>query len=300
MIDRRAFCAGGALLLATACAASPTSQPEPRAEGGGEVDAAFEAIRAKLGAGARLGVAAIDTGSGRQLRFDADSRYAMCSVFKLPLAAAVLAEAARGRLSLRTPVHFTAADLLDYAPVVRAHAAEGSLRIGELCAAAVEVSDNSAANLLLPLVGGPAGLTRFLRAAGDAVTRLDRNEPALNTNLPGDSRDTTTPAAMAELVRSLLVGNVLPAEWRDMLANWTRRSTTGRHRLRAGLPAGWTVGDKTGTGPNGAHNDVAVAWRPNAAPLVIASFQSGGTADEAARNAAHAEVARLVVRHFAR
>ena len=293
MIDRRSLCLAGAASLVSACVRKPARAAEP------DHRARFEAIRATLGEGGRLGVAAIDTGSGRRIVHDGDGRYAMCSTFKLPLAAAVVSAASRGVFSLRQPVRFTAADILDYAPVVKAHAAQGSLRVGELCAAAIEVSDNSAANLLLPLIGGPEGLTRFIRAAGDPVTRLDRIEPALNSNVPGDPRDTTTPAAMAALAERILVGDLLAADWRGIVVGWTKRATTGRARLRAGLPDGWTVGDKTGTGANGAHNDVAVAWPPGRPPIVIASYLSGGSADDPVRDAAHAAAARLVVEALA-
>ncbi|TFI59299.1 class A beta-lactamase [Sphingomonas parva] len=293
MIDRRTFCAGGALLLG-ACAASPASPP--RDEDAGHAEAALEAIRATLGNGARLGVAAIDTATGSRLLFDADSRYAMCSTFKAPLAAAILSAAERGTLSLDEEIAFGPADLLDHAPVVRANLAKPRLPVRTLCAAIVEVSDNSAANLLLARIGGPAGLTRFVRAAGDSVTRLDRTEPELNSNLPGDPRDTTSPAAFAALIQRLVLGDVLRPASRDLLAGWLRSASTGLDRLRAGLPQGWTAGDKTGTG-NGANNDVAVAWRPDGSALVIASF-TNGDAPAGVRNAAHAEVARLVVRQL--
>ena len=292
MIDRRSLCFAGAASLVSACVRSPASSRSVH-------DRRFEAIRATLGAGGRLGVAAIDTGSGRRLAHDGDGLYAMCSTFKLPLAAAIVASASRGTFSLRQPIRFTATDILDYAPVVKAHAARGSLRVGELCAAAVEVSDNSAANLLLPLIGGPEGLTRFMRAAGDPVSRLDRTEPALNSNLPGDPRDTTSPIAMAALTEHMLVGNLLGPDWRKIVIGWTQQATTGRARLRAGLPPDWTVGDKTGTGANGAHNDVAIAWPPGQPPIVIASYLSGGTAGDPVRNAAHAAIAGLVVETLA-
>lgn len=287
-IDRRAVLLGGAAALGgCAIGFGPAAHTE------------FVAIRGTLGPGARLGVAVLDTGSGHRIGFDADARYAMASTFKAPLAAAVLARADAGALSLDDPVRFGTADLLEYAPVVRAAVGRGSLTVRQLCAAAVEVSDNSAANLLLGLIGGPVGFTRFVRAAGDCSTRLDRIESELNANTPGDPRDTTTPAAMTDLMRALLVGRVLAPSSAALLRDWMVGSTTGRERLRAGLPPDWRVGDKTGTGERGAVNDVAVAWPPGRAPIFIACYQSGGDADRPVRNLAHARVAKLVAERLA-
>jgi beta-lactamase class A len=289
MIGRRLFMFGTAA-LAAACMGYPNESRRARVD--------FRALRDTLGPGGRLGVAALDVSSGRLLVHDEHGRYAMASTFKAALAAAILAEIDRGALSLDQEIQFGRSDLVTYAPVVEAHLARGRLPLERLCAAIVEVSDNAAANLLLARIGGPAGLTAFIRRCGDPVTRLDRNELALNSNLPGDPRDTTAPAAMVGLLRTLLLGNVLTAASRTRLIGWMEGSTTGRERLRAGLPAGWRVGDKTGTGANGAHNDVAIAWPPRRGPVLIACYQSGGNADAAIRNAVHAAVARAVASAF--
>ena len=288
MIDRRFFLAG-ATLLATGCSAPPTASEQSRTS--------LELLRAELGQRARLGVAALDTGSGRTLGFDANSRYAMCSTFKLPLAAAILARADAGRLQLNDDIGFERADLLDHAPVVRRNLARGKLSVERLCAAIVEVSDNSAANLLLRRIGGPAALTAFVRQNGDRVTRLDRYEEELNSNLPGDPRDTTTPAAMLGLMRTLLLGNVLRPASRTKLIGWMEGATTGLRRLRAGLPPGWRAGDKTGNGANGAANDIAIAWPPERPPILIASY-SAAPRSTIARHAAHAAVGRVVAGAF--
>ena len=285
MIVRRMFIGGGLAVLGGCALDRP---------GGRSADAEFVAIRATLGAGARLGVAAVDTGDGRSLGFDADSRYAMASTFKVALAAAVLVRADDGRLSLDDPVPFGPADLVEYAPVVVANLGRGALSVRQLCAAVVEVSDNSAANLLLARIGGPAGLTAFIRRSGDGMTRLDRTEPTLNRNDVGDPRDSTTPLAMVSLMRTLLTGSVLKPASRAQLTGWMESSTTGRERLRAGLPESWRAGDKTGTGGRGAFNDIAIAWPPGRPPILIASYQSGGDAAKAIRDLAHARTARLV------
>jgi beta-lactamase class A len=293
MLDRRTFVA--AAIAAGACARSVPAAPFPK-----HAFARFEAIRATLGPGGRLGVAAIDIGSGHQLGFDANSRYAMASTFKLPLAASVLALVERGELSLDEELPFGPDDPLDNSPTVAANAARGRLPVRQLCAGIIEVSDNSAANILLRRTGGPEALTRFIRACGDPVTRLDRYEMELNSNLPGDPRDTTSPAAMARLVRKLVLGDVLAEENRNRLSLWLKKSVPGPDRLKAGLPVPpWLVGHKTGTGANGAVNDVAIAWRSGKPPLVIACYQSGGTAGAPARFAAHAAVGRLVAETLA-
>ncbi|HEX8226071.1 MAG TPA: class A beta-lactamase [Allosphingosinicella sp.] len=296
MIDRRTFIAAGAASLLAGCARAR----EPSYKMMMEFDRRFRAVRASLGPGGRLGVAAIDTGSGRELRFDADSRYAMASTFKLPLAGFVLALADRGELSLEEKLPFPPGKPLDNSPVVERYWDEGGLSVVRLCSAIVELSDNSAANMLLRRTGGPEALTRFIRACGDPVTRLDRYEMELNSNLPGDPRDTTSPAAMAGLARTLVLGDTLAEQSRRHLSTWLQKSVPGPDRLKAGLPAPpWLVGHKTGTGANGAVNDVAIAWRSGKAPVVIASYQSGGTAERPARFAAHAAVGRLVAEVFA-
>lgn len=243
-------------------------------------------------------MAALDTATGARIGHRAAERFAMCSTFKALLAACILARVDQGKLALEHRVPYRESDLLEYAPVTRARLAEGSLTVEELCAAAVEISDNTAANLLLAQIGGPAGLTAYLRGLGDEVTRLDRDEPTLNENLPGDPRDTTTPDAMTDTYRTLLVGDrALSEASRARLAAWMVRSTTGLARLRAGLPRDWVVGDKTGTS-GGVANDVAVAWPPSRAPIVITCFVDAPSASADARNAAHAEVARIVAEVF--
>lgn len=297
MLDRRAFILGGAA-LAAACSETSANSRAPAKSQAQSAAPDFAAIQATLGAGARLGVFALDTGSGRTLAHDADSRYAMCSSFKLPLAAAILAEADRGALALDREIAFTPADFVTYSPVIEANMALGRLPIERLCAAIVEVSDNTAANLLLAQIGGPAGLTVFFRRCGDTVTRLDRTEPTLNSNIAGDPRDTTTPAAMTAQMRAFLFGDILSPAARARLIGWMEAASTGRNRLRAGFPPDWRAGDKTGTA-NGANIDLAIAWAPQRAPILIASLIDARGSTDTARNAAHAAVARGVATAFA-
>lgn len=246
--------------------------------------------------GGRIGVSALTgtQGDGGDISIESDQRFAHCSTFKWALAAAILQRVDQGRLRLDRDIAYGDKDVLSYAPVTRAHVGKGRMAVTDLCAATVELSDNTAANLLLPLIGGPAGLTQFARGLGDAVTRFDRNEPELNSNLPGDDRDTTTPAAMAGLLRTVFTGTALQPDSLARLKSWMVNCQTGKARIRAGVPAGSVVADKTGTGANGAVNDVAVIWPPKDGPVFLAIYTSGGNLDGAGRDKTIADITRLV------
>jgi beta-lactamase class A len=284
---------GRGALLALLCLALPawTAPPSPASP-----EAQLAALEAR--AGGRLGVAALDTGSGRRLAHRGAERFPMCSTFKVLLAGATLARVDAGREALDRPIGYGEADLLEYAPVTIARVAEGRLTVGELCAASVEVSDNAAANLLMRELGGPGAVTAFARALGDSVTRLDRLEPELNEALPGDPRDTTTPEAMLADLKALLLGPTLRTASRTRLEGWMTACKTGGKRLRAGLPADWAVGDKTGSGQRGTVNDVALLRPPLRAPILVTAYYSGSAASAEDRNAVLAEVARIVVTAF--
>jgi beta-lactamase class A len=286
---RRTFLLGAAAAWAGACTPSRVRAPAPGPRSPAEIEASV---------GGRVGVFVLDTGTGRQLGHRSEERFAMCSTFKWVLAAAVLARVDRGELSLNERVSYGAADLLEYAPVTRAHVAEGSMTIDALARAAVTVSDNCAANLLLPAIGGPAGFTQFVRSQGDPVTRLDRNEPNLNENGPGELRDTTTPRAMVGLMQHVLCGDALSPSGRARLIGWLRACETGRERLRAGLPAQWDIGDKTGSGPHGTANDVAIAQPPGRAPILVAAYLSGGSSGLRVLQSAHADIGRWIAHEF--
>lgn len=227
-------------------------------------------------AGGRLGVFALDTGSGRTLALRADERFGLCSTFKLPLAAAVLREADAGRLALDEILRFGPDDMVPHAPVTQRHLVDRGMRIDALAEAAQTTSDNVAANLLIARLGGPERVTAMFRAMGDGQTRIDRIEPQMNFVPTGEVRDTTTPRAMAQTAARLMTGDVLAEATRARLREWMIATQTGLRRIRAGLPPDWTAGDKTGTGiaagmPN-KHNDVAVIWPPARAPLAVAVY----------------------------
>lgn len=244
--------------------------------------------------GARLGLAVLDSGSGRSVAWRPDERFALCSTFKTLLAAQTLYRIAEGQEVLQRRVHYSRADLVEYSPVTTewADSLEG-MSLQSLMAASVVVSDNTAANLLLQANGGPAALTHWLRATvGDAHTRLDRREPELNSAEPGDERDTTTPAAMAATLRTLLLeDSVLPAPERTRLTRWLVQSRTGDRRVRAGLPPQWAVGGKTGSGAHGTTNDTLIIWPGQLqAPLLVACYLTGTTAPLAQREQALAQL----------
>ena len=248
--------------------------------------------------GGRLGVAALDTATGQLMAYRADERFPMCSTFKLLAAAAILKNVDKGSERLDRWVTYTQSDLLEYAPVTRANLSKGGMTVGDLCAAAVELSDNTAGNLLLSAIGGPAGLTRFTRSIGDPVTRLDRTEPTLNTAIPGDPRDTTSPTSIVADLNALLNDGSLAKTSRETLMRWLNNCKTAAKRIPAGLPSGWKSGDKTGTGDNGTANDVAVIQRPGKALILVAAYYTGSIATPAVRDGVLADVGRIIARQF--
>lgn len=285
------------LLLAAAAlfAAGRAAGAQDRASS--TASAALAALETRTGG--RLGVGLLDTGWGRIAGHRLDERFAMCSTFKLPLAAVVLREADQGRLRLDEAVTVTKADLVAYAPVVEPKVGQ-TMTLAALAEAAQTTSDNAAANLLLARLGGPAAFTAALRALGDTVTRLDRIEPALNLVKPGEEHDTTSPRAMAALLGRVLTGDALTAASRDRLIGWMVATTTGGKRLRAGLPSAWRSGDKTGTAQADAMtdkvNDIGITWPPGKAPIVITAYFDSSrrtNATQPADEAALAEVGHI-------
>jgi beta-lactamase class A len=243
--------------------------------------------------GGRLGVAILDTAGAEPFEHRGDERFPVTSTFKFLAAACALARVDRREESLDRRIAYGRDKLVPYSPVTGPHAGADGMNIGALCDAAVTLSDNTAGNLLLESFGGPAGLTGWVRGLGDEVTRLDRWETALNEATPGDPRDTTSPLAMLGLMRRLLVGDALSAASREQLAAWLVACRTGDKRLRAGVPVGWRIGDKTGSGERNTANDIAILWPPNRPPILVAAYYTGAQASDEERNAVLAEVGRL-------
>ncbi|MBJ9917804.1 PEN-B family class A beta-lactamase [Burkholderia cenocepacia] len=292
------------VLTATACASRQAAAPDPAtAAAAAAADAMAPAAAAatladlERDAGGRLGVCAIDTASGRVIEHRAGERFPFCSTFKAMLSAAVLAQSVERPGLLQQRVKYTKADLVNYSPVSEKHVGAG-MTVAALCEATIQYSDNSAANLLMKLIGGPSAVTAYARSIGDDAFRLDRWETELNTALPGDPRDTTTPAAMAASIRVLTLGDALPAAQRAQLVAWLRGNKVGDKRIRAGVPAEWTVGDKTGTGDYGTTNDAGVIWPTSRAPIVLAVYYTQTRADARAKDDVIASVARIVAQTF--
>ncbi|MFD0483437.1 class A beta-lactamase [Kineococcus sp. GCM10028916] len=297
--NRRLALAAAAIVLLAGCTTPPaepaptnhptttnptvTSSPTPK-------DPGFAALEQEFGA--RLGVFALDTGSGRTLEHRADGRFAFASTYKALAAAAVLDSGA----DLDRVVTYSAADLVAYSPVTGNHVGTG-MTLGDLAEAAITVSDNTAGNLLLDELGGPAGFERDLRALGDDVTQADREEPGVNDVRPGDDRDTTSPRAFGRDLQAYALGDALDPDDRAQLVEWLQRTTTGDDQIRAGVPAGWVVGHKTGhAGVYGNQNDVAVLWPADGrAPWVLVVFSDRPEPDAESDDALIARAAGLVV-----
>jgi beta-lactamase class A len=244
--------------------------------------------------GGRLGVAVLHTGSGGFVGHRADERFPMCSTFKLLAAAAVLRRVDEGKAKLDHRVKFEASDLVVNSLITKERAGGEGMSVGELCAAAMTVSDNTAGNLIRASLGGPQALNDYARSLGDTVTRLDRIDPDLNEALPGDQRDTTTPGAMLKNIQALVLGDALSESSKEQLISWLLSNKTGDARLRARLPAGWRVGDKTGSGEHGTTNDVGVAWPPQSAPVLMAVYLTATAANGEARNRTIAAVGTAI------
>ena len=228
--------------------------------------------------GGRIGVHAENLKSGKKIAWRAGERFVMCSTFKASLVACTLSRVDRGKEDIARSISYSADDLQDfYAPVAKQNLSKGHMTVGEMCEAAVELSDNACANLLLASMGGPAALTDFWRATGDDVSRLDHNEPVLNRSRPGDPHDTTTPTAMAGNLRRFLLGKVLSPESRTKLLNWMIGCQTGANRLRGGLPPAWQIADKTGNNGADAAGDIAMLWPAPGTPIAVCVYTQGGT-----------------------
>lgn len=248
--------------------------------------------------GGRLGVAAIDKASGTHLAYRSGERFPMCSTFKCLLAAAVLARVEKGELKLDKRIAYGKGDVLSYAPVTKEHVAEGGMTIDALCAAAIGVSDNTAANLLLKQIGGPAGWTAYARSLGDNSSRLDRTEPELNLAVAGDPRDTTTPSAMMGNLDALFIGDALKETSRDKLEEWMLAGTVTGPLIKAGVPKTWQVADKSGGGANATRGDIGILYRPNTAPILAAIYTTGSKLDMAGQNKLIADAAALIAARF--
>lgn len=292
MFDRRGFMVvmGGTMIAGTTACMDATP-PKKLAFGGDTFTDTIRRIEAEIAG--RIGIAVRDMETERAFAHRGDERFPMCSTFKFMLAAATLALVDKQLEQLDRRIVYDATVLLPNSPVTEKHVSDG-MTVGALCEATITQSDNAAANLLLPGIGGPAGFTSYARTLGDSQTRLDHNEPALSEATPGDPRDTTTPSATLGNLHALLLGNVLSPASRTLLTGWLVANTTGDERLRAGLPSDWRVGDKTGSGMHGTTNDIAILWPPSRKPILVTAYITQTEALPEQRNAALAAVGRAV------
>ncbi len=244
--------------------------------------------------GGRLGVFALHTANNAQLSYRADERFPVCSTFKVLAASAILSKSGSTAEFMQQRIQYLKSDLVDYSPITEKHVADG-MTVAELCAAAIQYSDNTAANLLIKMLGGPEAVTAFARSIGDITFRLDRWETALNTAIPDDPRDTSTPEAMGRSLQRLVLGDALAPHHRKQLREWLYGNTTGAARIKAGIPADWKIGDKTGSGHYGTANDIAVLWPPQRKPIVVAIYTTQHQQDSKARNDVIASATHVVV-----
>ena len=250
--------------------------------------------RLEASLGGRIGILVRDSGSDWQWGHREDERFLMASTFKSVLCGAVLNRVAEGAFALGDPLNISAADILDYAPVTEAHVG-GTMAMGDLCLAALDMSDNTAANLLIARLGGPQEVTSFLRGIGDQVTRLDRTEPDLNLFDPADPRDTTSPAAMTATWQAMLLGDALSPAARAQLTSWMSQGGVTGELIRASTPEGWQVADKSGSGEGFTRNLMAMISPPDRAPYFVAIYISDSPTDFETRNAALIEIGAAVV-----
>jgi beta-lactamase class A len=283
------------LIMLAGCTSATTSPTSPsKSESIKEevttTDEAFTQLENQFDA--RLGVYAIDTGTEESIVYRADERFAFASTYKALAAGVMLQQKSINELD--EMITYTKNDLVTYSPVTEKHIDTG-MSLKEISEAAIRYSDNTAGNLLFNEIGGPAGFEAALREIDDKVTESDRFEPDLNFTTPGDSRDTSTPRALATSLQAFVVSDVLPSEKRALMTDWLVGNATGDTLIRAGVPEGWVVGDKSGAATYGTRNDIAIVWPPEREPIIIAILSDRTTEDAAYDDALLAEAAKIVI-----
>jgi beta-lactamase class A len=271
-----------------------TSQSKLFAEDKRASNEPFARLEARA-ANARIGVSAIDLSTNRRVDYRSDERFIMCSTFKVLAAAAVLRRVDENKEKLDRFVRYGEAQLMSYAPVTGEHVKDGGMTLEALCAAAVEQSDNTAANLLLEAIGGPEKWTEFAWSLGDKFSRLDHTEPDLNIARPGKEDDSTTPAATCADLQRLFTSDVLSVASRTKLEGWMQQGQTGLKMIRASIAADWKVGDKTGRSGDGATNDIAVLRPPRGGPIFLAIYTVDPAEPQDKRDQLVAEVAKTAI-----
>ena len=251
----------------------------------------MSALEAKTGG--RIGVVALNTANNISLEYRAHERFSMCSTFKFLLVAAVLAKVDHNQEDLNRTIKYSSKDMVSHAPITEKNLTKGEMTVRELCIAVSQYSDNPATNLLLKSLGGPEALNKFIRSLGDHVTRIDRYEPEMISNILGDERDTTTPLAMLEDLNQVILGSVLSDKSKALLTEWMLHNTTGGFKIRAGLDQTWKIADRTGAGHNGASSAIAVVWPPNKTPFILTIYASESKRNSDELSKVIAEVATI-------
>ncbi|WP_050475824.1 class A beta-lactamase [Herbaspirillum rhizosphaerae] len=295
MIARRQFLTLTGLALSGAATGVLAAGSKEATKSMGSSSVVSRLAKLEASVGGRLGVDIIDSATQRRWGYRAGERFPMCSTFKFLASAAVLKRVDAGQEQLERRIIYGNDVLVSYSPTTSKHVGGNGLTLGQLCEAALTLSDNTAANLILKSLGGLEPFNKFIKSLGDRQTRLDRFETELNTAIPGDLRDTTTPAAMSDNLQRILLGDVLSPSSREQLIAWMRSNKTGDRRVRAGMQPGWSVGDKTGSGDYGTTNTIAIIWPPQGKPLLASVYLTRTKAPEEQRNSVLAEVGKLIV-----
>ncbi len=244
---------------------------------------------------AKIGIAIIDLKTNEKWIYNGNTRFPLNSTFKTLACAAMLSKVDRKIESLNRVIKFDNKDLVEYSPITKNNVGNTGMKLSEICYAAMTMSDNTAANLILNSLGGPNKLTKFLRSNGDTKTRLDRYETALNSSAPGDIRDTTTPYAMAKTLQILLFSDILSPQSKQLLSNWMINNRVSKNLIRSILPVNWIIGDRTGAGNNGSRSINAILWPPNRQPVIVNIYITDTTAPFADRNAAIVQLGQKII-----
>lgn len=290
-------------IILAACIGLAPMSAQAEAKLGGTLAGTVAALEKQ--SGGRIGVSITDLYSGENWSHRASERFPLASTFKAFACAHLLDMADQGEVDIQRRIRFDKADLQTYSPVTKDHVGGDGMSLFELCDAATSMSDNTAANLLLKNTGGPAALTRFMRSIGDETTRLDRFEPELNDVGPGEMRDTTSPASAAASLRALVLGNSLTAPSRQQLTAWLVANKVGGPLLRASLPQGWTIADRTGSGEYGSRGIIAVIWPKQdgtspSGPVIAAVYMTGTPLSLEERSAVIAQIGAAMVKDLTR
>lgn len=251
----------------------------------------------EVSSGGRIGVSAINTGNNQRIQYRAEERFPFCSTGKVLVVSTILKKSMSDKQLLKSKIFYKQKDLMTYSPITKNNLSKG-MTVAGLCDATIRYSDNVACNLLIKKLGGLNEVNQFAQSVGDKAFRLDRLEPELNSAIPGDLRDTTTPLAMSEDLQKIIFGKTLMAPERELLLQWLRYNTTGDKRIRAGVPSGWSVSDKTGTGYYGTTNDIGVIWPPKCPPIIVAIYYTQNKKNDLPRDDVIAKVTRILVNSF--